>query len=65
MTEQDGPADGGMAELKQKAEKFGTGYAAFSEAFSGPGVDRLVGAVKIGLAAFAVFVVASAIWSAL
>jgi hypothetical protein len=57
------PADGDGARLKAKAEKFGAGYAAFSEGFSGAGLDRLVGAVKVCLAAAVVFVIGAAIWS--
>jgi ribosomal protein L20 len=62
---EDKDGDDDIARINANAKKYGMAYAAFSEGFSSPGVNRLVGAVKIGIAAFAVFVVASAIWSAL
>jgi hypothetical protein len=52
-----------MADLRAKADKFGPGYAVMSEALSGKGVDRLVGGVKLFLAATAALVVLGAVFS--
>ncbi|SEA18699.1 hypothetical protein [Rubrimonas cliftonensis] len=60
---EDGKGDGN--EFQDKVDRYGVGYAAFSDALRGSGVDRVVTGVKIVIAVIALYAIGSAVLAAI
>lgn len=57
----DAETDAPEAAFRAKAERYGAGYAAFSEALTGRGVDRAVFGAKVVIGVITVYALGSAV----